>query len=415
MKKRFYTILNYGIEDHHSLFDKRRIKTINLINLIMAFFLVIGFTNVFVLKEEFAWFQTTSFLVLSLFSLYLSKIRKTDYAFILFTLNVNLSIFHINEFYPIEVGAYLFYFPVIVSIVLLSKPSFKNKFTLIHFFTCTLFFLAAMVLDFPEYKLKGLNPEEMRVLWYYDFIMAVSLTALISFLLTRIIYTQNQEIIQQNENLKQAQETVSHSLKEKEVLLAELHHRVKNNLAIILGLLNLQEDSALSEEAKQVIGDSKTRIMSMALVHKMLFENPHLKSIDMARYASELISELFRTYDLNKTVSLHEDYDNVILPVTKSIPFGLILNEVVTNSIKYVFKSHDNQDGRFDISIKSEANLICVVLKDNGLGFPKGFNPQLDTSSLGISLMKTLTEQLDGNISFSNDNGARIELSFSAN
>ncbi|MBL7933909.1 MAG: sensor histidine kinase [Bacteroidia bacterium] len=415
MKKRFYTILHYGIEPHHTLFDKRRIKTINLINLIMAAFLLIGFTNAFFIKDEFGYLQSTCFLILCLISLSLSRARKTDLAFILFTLNVNLSIFHVNEYYPREVGAYLFYFPVIVSIVLLSKPSFKNKFTLIHLITCLAFFLAALLLDFPDYKLKNLSQEQMQVLWYYDFIMSVSLTALISFLLTRIIYTQNREIVQQNESLQTAQNALHHSLKEKEVLLAELHPRVKNNLAIILGLLNLQEDSVLSEEAKQVIGDSKTRIMSMALVHKMLFENPHLKSIDIARYASELISELFRTYDLNKTVRLHEDYDNVVLPVTKSIPFGLILNEVVTNSIKYVFKSQENKAGRFDISIKNQANKITVVLKDNGTGFPKSFNPQLDTTSLGISLMKTLTEQLDGDISFSNDNGAKIELNFSAN
>lgn len=381
----------------------------------MAFFLVIGFTNVLVLKEEFGYIQSTVFLVLCAVSLYLAKIKRTDASFVVFTLNVNLSIFHINEYYPPEVGAYLFYFPVIVSIILLSTPSIKNKFTLIHFSTCALFFLAALLLDFPDYRLTDLNEAETKILWYYDLIMAVSLTGLISFLLTRIIYTQNKEIIQQNEDLKLARDAVNHSLKEKEVLLAELHHRVKNNLAIILGLLNLQEDSALSHEAKQVIGDSKTRIMSMALVHKMLFENPQLKHIDIARYASELISELFRSYDLNKTVSINEDYDNVVLPVTKSIPFGLILNEVITNSIKYVFKSEQNKEGRFDISIKNSANRITVVLKDNGAGFPKGFNPQSDTISLGISLMITLTEQIDGNISFSNDNGAKIVLNFSAN
>ncbi len=415
MKKLFYTILNYGIEDHHSLFDKRRIKTINLINLIMAFFLVVGFTNVLVLKEEFGFAQSTTFLLLCLTALLLSKFRKTDYAFLVFTINVNLSIFHINEYFPLEVGAYLFYFPVIVSIILLSTPSFKNKFTLIHFSVCSLFFISSLVLEIPGYRLTNLNAAEMKILWYYNLIMAVSLTGLISFLLTRIIYTQNKEIIQQNEDLKLARDAVNSSLKEKEVLLAELHHRVKNNLAIILGLLNLQEDSAMSHEAKQVIGDSKTRIMSMALVHKMLFENPHLKNINIAHYASELISELFRSYDLNKTVSVYEDYDNVVLPVTKSIPFGLILNEVITNSIKYVFKTETPRDGRFDISIKNAANKITVILKDNGAGFPKGFNPQSDTISLGISLMMTLTEQIDGDISFSNENGAKIVLNFSAN
>ena len=301
MKRVFQTVISFGIEETHSSYDKRRIKTTNLINLLVIFFILIGYTNYFILGSDFAAGPVTCFMFLAFISLWLNKTLHTNAGFLLFTLNVNLSIFFINEYYPYEVGAYLFYFPLIVSIVLLNNPSFRDKHSVIHFSICTIFFAASLLLDFPGFQLQSITAAQMKLaLWYYDLIMSIALTFILSFLLTRIIYVQNKEIIVQNEDLTKAKETVNVSLKEKEVLLAELHHRVKNNLAIISGLLNLQEDAISNEEAKQIISDSKTRIMSMALVHKMLYENAELKSIDLGKYASELIYELFYSYNLLK-------------------------------------------------------------------------------------------------------------------
>ncbi len=415
LKNLLNTLLNLGLEDHHSSHDKRRIKATNLINLIMAFFLLVGYTNYFFLGPAFAVFPVTLFLVIALVSLFLSKIKKTQASFLLFTINVNLSIFYINKQFPLESGAYLFYFPLIVSVILLNSPSFKDKYSLLHFAICTLFFVSNLVFDFPFIAVKNLDAEQIKTLWYYDLVMAAFITAVLSFVLNRIIYSQNKEIRTQNEDLKKAKETVNISLKEKEILLAELHHRVKNNLAIISGLLNLQEDATESEEARQIISDSKTRIMSMALVHKMLYENRELKSINVGKYASELINELFNSYNLTKSVTVFEEYDQIDLPVNKSIPLGLILNEVVTNSIKYTFKAIKRHKGTFDVRITLRDNNVALILKDNGLGFPEDFNPESDTLSLGIYLIKTLSEQIDGHVKFSNDNGAKIELNFNLN
>jgi two-component sensor histidine kinase len=412
LKKAIHTVLHFGVQGTESQHDIRRIKTTNLINGIMVLFLCIGYTNYFIVPESFPVIQVSTFLCLALLSLYLNKIKKTQISFLLFTINVNLSIFFINEYYPIEVGAYLFYFPLIVSVVLLNNPSLRDKNSLIHFSVCALFFLTSLLIEFPDFQLKTLDAAQMKSLWYYDLVMAVSITGILSFILTRIIYNQNREILAQNQDLKKAKEIVNTSLKEKEILLAELHHRVKNNLAIISGLLNLQEDATTNFEAKQIIGDSKTRIMSMALVHKMLYENNELKRIHLGKYASELIYELFYSYNLLKTVSLDEDYDEVVLPVNKSIPLGLILNEVVTNSIKYAFKGSSENPCVFTIRIKLVDNLICIVIQDNGPGFAQNFNPESDTLSLGIYLIKTLTEQLDGTVRFLNDGGAKIELDF---
>lgn len=298
---------------------------------------------------------------------------------------------------------------------MLNNPSFRDKHSVIHFSICTVFFTSSLLFDFPGFQIQSLNAAQIKALWYYDLIMATALTAVLSFILTRIIYIQNKEIIAQNEDLIQAKETVNISLREKEFLLAELHHRVKNNLVIISGLQNLQEDATSNTEAKQIIGDSKTRIMSMALVHKMLYENNELKSIDLGKYASELIYELFYSYNLLKTVTIHEDFDTIHIPVNKSIPLGLILNEVVTNSIKYTFKSVQKQNGIIDVQLKLKDNNVKLVVKDNGLGFPKDFNGEEDAHSLGIYLIKTLAEQIDRKVRFSNDDGAKIELNFTLN
>jgi two-component sensor histidine kinase len=155
--------------------------------------------------------------------------------------------------------------------------------------------------------------------------------------------------------------------------------------------------------------------MSMALVHRMLYENAELKSLDLGRYASELISELFNSYDLQKYVNVRQDCDKIVLPVSKSIPLGLILNEIVTNSIKYVFRFSREEKGEFYISIKEHDGKVKMIVKDNGEGFPPDFNFEGENLSLGIYLIKTLSEQIDGQVQFSNDNGAKIELNFSLN
>lgn len=381
----------------------------------MIFFLLVGFTNYLFLKADFTLVYSCIFILLSTLSLVLNKFEKNNLAFLIFTLNANLSIFFINKIYPIESGAYLFYFPLIVSVVLLNNPSLKDKYSLIHFSVCVLFFSANLFLDFDEIKVRNLNPEKIKLLWYYDLIISTIITGVLSFLLTRIIYTQNKEILLQNSDLQKAQETVTASLKEKEVLLAELNHRVKNNLAIISGLLNLQESSIDNEEAKKILHDSRTRIMSMALVHKMLYENPELKNIQIAKYTSGLLAELLYSYNITKNIKLIEDYDDIRLPVSKSVPLGLILNEIITNSIKYAFTHNHIVPRVFEISIKQDGDRVILLAKDNGQGFSKDFNLENESHSLGIFLIKTLVEQIEGRVEFLNENGAKIRLEFALN
>jgi len=150
-------------------------------------------------------------------------------------------------------------------------------------------------------------------------------------------------------------------------------------------------------------------------VHKMLFKNPEFKTIDFGKYSSELITELFYSYNLLEEVQIKEEYDTIHLPINTCIPLGLILNEIVTNSIKYGFNSDHTENKQFWVSVKNTNNMVSLIVKDSGTGFNKDFNTNLETSSLGIVLIRSLTEQIDGKVVFSNSNGAKIEINFPNN
>ncbi|MEO6302375.1 MAG: sensor histidine kinase, partial [Bacteroidia bacterium] len=327
----------------------------------------------------------------ALISIYLSYKKHVNIAFALFTVYVNCSLFFIGEYYPPETGTYLFYFPVVVSVVLLNNPSCIDRCSVFHFLVCSLSFTLNLIIDIPEWQVTTLDPAQLQVLWYYNVFLSVFLTGLLTFLLNKTIFNQNKEILNQIEDIQKTKEEVKLSLREKEVLLAELHHRVKNNLAIISGLLNLQEDAISNKEAKQVISETKDRIMSMALVHKMLFKNPEFKTINFGKYSSELINELFHSYNLLEEVKIKEEYEVINLPINTCIPLGIILNEIVTNSIKYGFNDEFIKSKEFFVSIKKANGHISLVVKDSGNGFGQDFNSDLETSSLGIVLIKSLT------------------------
>ena len=195
LKTLLNTIIHYGVAGDKTEHERRRIKTVNLLNLIVAAFISIGIFNHFVLHTKMNFWPTLSFVVFALFSLYLSKIKLTSLSFILFTLNVNLAILFINKCYPVESGCYVFYFPVIVSIVLLNKPTFKDKFALLHFSLVIIFFLINLFVDIPAWRIEGVDASEVKILLTANLMMSSILTGLLSGLMNRMISNQNNEIM----------------------------------------------------------------------------------------------------------------------------------------------------------------------------------------------------------------------------
>jgi PAS domain S-box-containing protein len=199
---------------------------------------------------------------------------------------------------------------------------------------------------------------------------------------------------------KQTEEHLRSSLKEKEVLLREIHHRVKNNLQVITSLLSLQAEYLTDEVMTRIMRESQHRVRSMALVHEKIYQSHNLAEVDFGDYTRELVSQLFRSYGAKQdSIRMNLRADSVSLGVDRAIPCGIILNELVTNSLKYAFPG--GRTGNIDIELKSiAAGLIRLIVRDDGVGFPKDFDMQ-KSNSLGLTLVHMLVDQVRGELTVS--------------
>ncbi|MCA0429339.1 MAG: sensor histidine kinase [Bacteroidetes bacterium] len=407
LKIYFNSLLNLGINANNSVAEKRKIKTLNCLNLFVIVCLILGSSNSAYLKSKYPVLIELLFLVIAIVSLVFNYKKKYNASFLLFTFNVNLAIYYVSEYYPIETGAYLFYYPFITSIVLLSDIDKLNKQALVHLGITLFGLVLSLFTSLPINKLEFSN-SEVHILWLYNVIFSVITTAFLTLLLARLIFNQNKEVLKNLNKVQHTEGELKQTLKQKDTLLAELHHRVKNNLAIISGLLNLQIDASKNDEVKTELAETKHRILSMALVHKMLYKNIETKKILISDYSHELIVEIANSYNLNDNITLNEKYDEVELSTNHLIPYGLVLNEILTNSIKY---GKQNNKLNFSIVCKKNITTVNLIIKDDGNGFSENAFESNNTS-LGLTLIKTLSEQLDGEVKFYNKNGAVVELVF---
>jgi PAS domain S-box-containing protein len=204
---------------------------------------------------------------------------------------------------------------------------------------------------------------------------------------------------------------IVNSLKEKEILLKEIHHRVKNNLQIISSLLDLQETYVKEDEtAVNVLRESQNRVLSMAMIHEMLYQSRDLSHINFADYLRSLVSSLFHTYGVESRVNMSIDVDKCYLNVETSVPLGLIISELLSNSLKYAFP--DDRNGELEISIRHEENDFELVISDDGVGFPEDVDFKNVDSSLGLQLVNSLVNQLDGSIELDRSKGTRFIIKF---
>ena len=200
------------------------------------------------------------------------------------------------------------------------------------------------------------------------------------------------------------------SIEDKELLLRELHHRVKNNLMIISSLLNLQSAYIKDEESRTIFKESQNRARSMALIHERLYQSTDLKRIDFGDYIRTLANDLYHTYVMDTSlIKLNVDVDDIRLDINTSIPLGLILNELVTNSLKHAFPH--SSSGEIDIIFHTQDKSYLLEVKDDGIGFNENIDYK-NTDSLGLRLVTNLTDQIEGKIEFSNKSGTSFKIIF---
>jgi PAS domain S-box-containing protein len=206
---------------------------------------------------------------------------------------------------------------------------------------------------------------------------------------------------------KEAQQKIKQSLKEKEVLLAEIHHRVKNNLAVISGLLQMQIWEAENKPVVSALQQSQLRVQSIALVHENLYQSESLSYIEFDKYIHDLLQVISDTYiNEESEIEIVTDLENIVLNINQAIPCSLLINELVINALKYAFDV--GEKGAIEVSIRDFENQITLRVKDNGRGFEEGE----DQDSRGIPLIDTLAKQLKGDVEFKNNEGAEITVTF---
>jgi len=219
-----------------------------------------------------------------------------------------------------------------------------------------------------------------------------------------------QSTVQDITDRKIAEEHIKKSLHEKEVLLKEVHHRVKNNLQIISSILNLQSSTITDQQTLDLLKNSQNRIRSMSLIHELLYQTKDFSTINFSEYIISISTNLFQSYNQNKNTKLTLELEPLFLDLDLAIPCGLIINEIVTNSLKYAFDI-DQTSGEVKIQLSQKDDNVLLKIEDNGKGFPNDIDFR-ETESLGMQLVVSLIDQIDGEIILENINGAKYELQF---
>jgi PAS domain S-box-containing protein len=209
---------------------------------------------------------------------------------------------------------------------------------------------------------------------------------------------------------RQAEEQIKTSLKEKEVLIKEIHHRVKNNLQVVSSLLFLQSQTVKDEETRRILEESRNRVKSMAFIHKQLYQSKNLAHIDFASYVRSLTKNLLTSYRTNgNDISLDVRVDDIFLALDSAIPCGMIINELVSNTLKHAFSNHSA--GHITVDLHQEGEKNVLVVSDNGVGLPVGLDVHT-TETLGLQLVSALVQQLDGTLELERGSGTVFKISF---
>lgn len=207
-----------------------------------------------------------------------------------------------------------------------------------------------------------------------------------------------------------AEENLKNSLKEKEILLKEVHHRVKNNLQVISSILNLQSSYVDDQNTLVILRESQDRIKTMSIIHESLYQANDFSEINFSQYIVSLSKNLVHSYGiLDENIETTYQIDDVSLSLDLSIPCGLIINELVSNALKYAFKGREK--GKLNISLLLKDGFVVIKVADDGVGIPKNFNIK-ETNTLGLQLVTTLVEQIDGELKLENKKGTTFTITF---
>ena len=227
--------------------------------------------------------------------------------------------------------------------------------------------------------------------------------------------TLRDDAVREGEQLKLAKEEIKSLLSEKELVLKEVHHRIKNNMNTIRGLILLQSEMLKDPIAAEALSNASRRIQSMTILYEKLYRSKNLYEVSMKDYLPSLIDEILENLFMGVNVKIEKEIDDFILDSRRLLPFGIIINELLSNAMKYAFL--DRKEGIISVEAKlkktvtGDGKLISLTVKDNGNGLPESVDIN-NSTGFGLMLVKMLTRQLSGNIQVEQENGTRFILEF---
>jgi len=250
-----------------------------------------------------------------------------------------------------------------------------------------------------EQELQAGESRSQRKLLYF---LAIILALVLFFVTYRYITQQRISKVLSDKN-----QTIAAALNDREILLKEIHHRVKNNLQVVSSLLSIQGREISDEKALEAVNESKHRVQSMALIHQYLYSDNNLKSIDMKQYIKQLSTNLFHAYKLDHgLVELHIDVEPILLDVDTAIPLGIIINELITNALKYAFP--ENKEGKLSVKLCEKNQRLNLHVTDNGVGKSAVNESQI---SFGTKLINAFKSKLKAELEMNTENGYSVLFS----
>lgn len=305
-------------------------------------------------------------------------------------------------------------FVLLVLIPFFSVLIYPLRTTMFLYGACSLIFLGighlyhAGIISSPWYDVDSTSIFR----WYETLLMLSVLTFVITLFVSRFnnrVYNLIQMLVHHNDELEKNEGVISESLHEKSVLLQEIHHRVKNNLAVVSGLLSLQSYHIEDPHLKLILGKNTNRILSIAKVHEMLYESEDFNNIPFESYIKELSDIIISSMNQeDKMIAFNTDISVKQLNINHGVPLGIIFNELITNSVKYGFTEMEGNE--ITIQVKEDGDSVKVVYRDNGIGI-KDFETAAH-KSLGFTLIDSLLTQIEAESFYETDNQFKLTFTF---
>ena len=401
----FRRLLRIGITDQTDQFDRKRISLLNVFYLIATLTIVAAFVDSLVASEPFPFRLAHVIILLLLVGVPVLSHRYSHLAGLYFVLLSNAIISFFCNWQGTDSGTYIFFFPLFFALAWLMdfcRPWYNFALIGITLFAVT------FVIAFPISVFDlTITPEQQRASFSFNVITASVIMGVNTLVIAWLSFRQHKELETKISEKQKASEELSIALKEKDILLAEIHHRVKNNLAVVRSLLNLQMNTTTNDIARATLRESMNRVSSMALIHQKLYSTKKADAIDFGNYASDLVREISSSYvqDGYSAPEVNVDVDDTELDLNKAVPCGLILNELLSNAFKPAFEK--DKPGTIHVSIGraiDKPGNTRLVVKDNGKGIAADTRPE-EGATLGLTIIYSLSDQLDGSFAYNGTPG----------